>query len=476
VLAQIVQQGRPKLPYPLTTRADGQVTAQVMPYYPADRLMYPGITAEVWMKEGLLVGEVLAHQAAAYRDVNRRGKVALVLGAGNQGFLVTGDVLHKLLVEDQAVVLKMHPVNAYLGPLIEEGLSPFVRRGVLRVVYGEAEAGSHLVHHPLVDELHMTGSDSTFEAIVFGPGEVGQRRKQTHDPLVTKRFTAELGNISPLIVVPGPWRTRDIQQQARSIAAMLTHNAGFNCLTPRVLITYAGWPQREALLAAIEEALGKIPTRSAYYPGAEARHVAFTSTHPNATLIGEAGPGELPWTFISGVDPHAEDEICFTTEAFCGLMCETALEAPTPEAYLRAAVAFANDKLWGTLTATVLAHPKSGMQAYIEQALADLRYGTVGLNVWGALNYTFGVTTWGAYPGHDIYDVQSGIGVVNNMLMFHRPQKTVVRGPFTPFLTTSLLRPGFQHLAKQLAGWEAERAPIHLVRGGLASLRMLARS
>ena len=42
----------------------------------------------------------------------------------------------------------------------------------------------------------------------------------------------------------------------------------------------------------------------------------------------------------------------------------------------------------------------------------------------------FGRTPWGGFPGHDVYDVQSGIGWAANTLMFDRPQKAVVRGPF----------------------------------------------
>ena len=40
------------------------------------------------------------------------------------------------------------------------------------------------------------------------------------------------------------------------------------------------------------------------------------------------------------------------------------------------------------------------------------------------------VTTWGAHPGHPLEDIQSGRGVVHNALLFDKPQKTVVRGPF----------------------------------------------
>ncbi len=40
------------------------------------------------------------------------------------------------------------------------------------------------------------------------------------------------------------------------------------------------------------------------------------------------------------------------------------------------------------------------------------------------------ISPWGAYPGQDVYDIQSGSGIVHNTLMFDRIQKTVVRAPF----------------------------------------------
>jgi hypothetical protein len=50
-------------------------------------------------------------------------------------------------------------------------------------------------------------------------------------------------------------------------------------------------------------------------------------------------------------------------------------------------------------------------------------------------------TTWGAYPGNNIYDIQSGIDVTSNVLMFEYPEKSVVRSPFRlspdPFALTS---------------------------------------
>jgi hypothetical protein len=106
---------------------------------------------------------------------------------------------------------------------------------------------------------------------------------------------------------------------------------------------------------------------------------------------------------------------------------------------VRRAVDFCNDVVHGTLSMTLLVSDRSlrdgTTRATVEQAIADLRYGTIGLNVWHALGILIGSTPWGAYPGHEITDIQSGVGVVGNTYMFARPQKSVVRGPFVAWPT-----------------------------------------
>ncbi|GAB4449713.1 MAG: aldehyde dehydrogenase family protein [Anaerolineae bacterium] len=434
-LADIRRMGRPGLPAPMRTRPNGQVSAPVLPQTTLDRLMFPFTTAEVWLPPGQSPEAVTAAQAAFYRQPPSRGTVALVLGAGNVSSLVPGDVLHALFVKEQVVALKPNPVNDYLGPLLERAFRALVRRGFLRIIYGGVAEGDYLCHHPAVDALHLTGSDKTFEAILFGPGPEGQRRKAARQPRLSRPFTAELGNVSPIIVVPGPWTAGDIRRQAGRIATWLVLNAGFNCLTPRVIIQAANWPQREALNQAIAQALAQIGLRQAYYPGARQRHSQFVAANHTARQVGRPTNGQLPWTYIPGVNPADTANPCFTSEAFCGLMAETALPAASPADFVARAVAFANQHLWGTLTATLMLHPASAktpeVSAAVERALADLRYGTVLINQYGGYGYFLMTTPWGGYPGQDIFDIQSGVGMVNNVLMFDRPQKAVVRSPFT---------------------------------------------
>jgi acyl-CoA reductase-like NAD-dependent aldehyde dehydrogenase len=438
-LSDIAKSGSPRIPGPVRTLPSGQVAARVFPQELYDRIFYSGVTAEVWMEPGapeITVAELPRTQAVAYRQPDGGG-VCLVLGAGNVSSIGPMDALYKLFVENRVVVYKVHPVNVYLGPLLEEGFRALIDRGFLRQVYGGAAEGAYLCRHHGVDEIHITGSDKTYEAIVFGPGPEGEARKRANHPVITKPITAELGNVSPVIVVPGPWSEGDLAYHAENLVTMLTNNAGFNCNATRVIVTEAGWREREGLLAKIRQILARVPTRKAYYPGAHDRYEAFLREHPEAERFGEADGDRLAWALIPGLDPSRRDEICYTTEAFAGVFAETPLAAPSIPAFLEQAVAFANESLWGTLNATLLVHPKSladpAVAQAVEKAVVDLRYGTVAINHWAAIGYGLVITPWGAFPGHEQTDIQSGTGVVHNTLMFSRVEKSVVRAPFRVF-------------------------------------------
>ncbi len=468
-LLDIARDGVPRIPGPVRTLPDGTVTARVMPADPIDRLFYIGTEADVWMEPGVTAESLPSTMAGAYRTPPP-GRVCLVLGAGNASSIGPLDVIHKLFVENQVCILKLHPVMAHLAELQEACLAPLVREGVLRVVHGDADVGAHLAAHPGVDTLHITGSDKTYEAIVFGGGPEGQERKRRDDPVLHKPFSAELGNLTPIIVVPGRWSEGDLAYHAENIVTMLTNNAGFNCTTSRVIVTAASWPQRGALLDRIRARLAQVPTRLAYYPGAAARFAAFGEVHPEAERIGRPGAeGELPWMLIPGLSPDATGDPCYRIEAFCSVTAETPIEASSAAEFLDRATAFANDQLWGTLNATVIVDPRTArdpqVRPALDRAIRDLRYGAVSLNHWSAVGYGLGITPWGAYPGHTRTDIGSGTGVVHNPLMFERPVKTVARSPFRAWpkpLWFSSHRRAHGAMA-QLVQFEGDRNPARLV-------------
>lgn len=436
-LRDIQEHGVPQLPGAVFARPDGQVIASVLPATRWDALLFQGFTAEVWMQPGVTLENLSQNQAAFYRSASPKSRIALVLGAGNVASIGPMDALYKLFVEGQVVLLKMNPVNEYLGPFIDKAFAALRERGFFRVVYGGAAEGDYLCRHELVQEIHVTGSDKTYDAIVFGVGEEGARRKAERRPRNTKPFTCELGNVSPVIIVPGPWSDKDLDYHGVNIASSVVNNAGFNCSATRVVIQHEQWDKREALLASIKKAFQRAEDRRPYYPGSEDRQRRFLEHHPDAELFGTRGEGHVPWTLIHHLDPNDPDELCFNTESWCGQTSEVALPASSVVEYIDKAVAFCNDRVWGTLNCSIVVHPKSlkdpRVAEAVERAIANLRYGGIAVNHWAGLNFALVTPTWGAFPGHTPEDIRSGEGVVHNTYMFDRPQKSVVRGPFRVF-------------------------------------------
>ena len=229
---------------------------------------------------------------------------ALVLAAGNVASLGPRDALSKLFVEGKTVVMKANPVNDYLVPHWNAALASLVDAGVLRIVEGGAEAGQHLTSRPRIDEVHITGSDKTYDAVVFGPGAEGERRKAADEPVLAKPVTAELGNVSPVIVVPGTWTIAELQYQAEHVATMLVNNAGFNCLAARVVVTHAGMvPARRLPRRADAVPVASSPPAAPTTRAPRTRRDAFLAAHPEAESYGTGPSDALPWTVIPVCPP-----------------------------------------------------------------------------------------------------------------------------------------------------------------------------
>lgn len=468
---------KPQLPpNAIQTRKDGKTIAKVFPNTTYDKLMYAGFTGEIWMQDDVKASDVVSTQAVFYDEKDPQGAVALVLGAGNVASIGPLDVIYKLFVEGQVCILKMNPVNEYLGAFIEESFKALIDARYLEMAYGGADVGAYLCQHEGVDEIHITGSDRTHDAIVYGVGKDGAKRKAADDRLITKRITSELGNVSPIIIIPGNWSAKELKFQSENIATQLANNGGFNCNAARVVITHKSWPQREQFLTQLRDTFSKISKRVAYYPGAEERWDLFCTQNPdNVEKFGTKAGDVLPWTLISDIDPQDPKNICFTTEAFAGVMAETALAAPSVDAFIEKAVVFCNDTVWGTLSAEIIVDPKTEKEHEdaVDKAIADMKYGSIVVNHWPALAYGLGATTWGAYPGHTFQDIQSGIGVVHNTYMFDRPEKTVIRGPFkvSPTPPWFVTNKNAVSIAKKLVDFEANPGVIGLGKIVASSLK-----
>jgi acyl-CoA reductase-like NAD-dependent aldehyde dehydrogenase len=463
-LREVERHGRPRVPGPWSVRADGRVTVRVAPGDLAERLALLGGSGEVWLRPGIDVEEARARQGERWRTRSTTPRVLALLGAGNVPLLIPGDVLHALLLDGDVVVLKLNPVNEALAPLWRETFAPLVHAGGLQILTGDAAVGARLCTHPAVDAIHMTGSHHTYEAVVFGPGAVGAERKARGIVDNKRPVTAELGNITPVFVVPGPFSAAELRYHAVQLAAQHALNAAHNCLTPRLIVVARGWPLRAAFLDALRAAFAALPRRRAYYPGSAARHARVLAAHPDAEQRGAAPPlptdDALPWTLIPGLSATAHDEPCFREESFCATLAEVVIDADDVCGFLAGAIAFANETAWGNLTATLLVHPAvqrdPDAARAVDDAVGALRYGAIGINTFGSFCYATPSLPWGAYPGNGAFDIQSGVGFVNNVLDLPSVEKAVLRAPFAvgrdPPL--DLRRPSTAALLRAVAGLE----------------------
>lgn len=431
--------GKPTIaPERVSTRADGRVTARVFPTDGYDTALFFGLSVEQRMQPGQTERSVIESAGRLYHGEGHEPGLSVVLGAGNVSSIPPMDALTKMFGHGHVCVVKMNPVNEWAGPFIERAFQPLIEAGYLAVVYGGADEGQYLVEHPLVDDVHITGSHHTHDLIVWGQaGPERERRKAENDPVLKKSITSELGNVSPVAIVPHEYSESELDFVAWNLAAMITNNASFNCNAAKILILSRGWRQKDSFLKRLARHLAEVPTRLAYYPGAVERFERLVQGRERVEKIGDASSGKLPWTIVHDLDPARTDDPAFATEPFCALLSVTALEPAEPAGFLAAATRFMNDTLWGTLNAMLVVPPELERSAEVgravEQAIDELRYGTVAVNHWPAVGYAVVSPTWGGHPSSTLRDIQSGLGWVHNTYLLESVEKAVLRGPLTLF-------------------------------------------
>lgn len=404
--------GRPNIPSK-RLRIDGRSVSRVFPSGFSEGLLFWDIEAHVWS-----IGSEL--QGNKYRKARETSPgPALVLGASNVSSICATDMLSKLFCDNRPVVCKMPPRLQPLEPIFREIFHPLIRDGHLQILTGGREIGEKLLQEPIFDTVHLTGSVETYRHLL---------ESNTFDG---RTFTAELGCVTPALVVPGPWSQEELAYQARHLASLLTLNGGFNCVTPQVLVLSKNWSHKTAFLKALRTELDKFKNRDDTFPGAPERRQSFRDDYPEAEIYG-------PRTLVE-LDPSAETRL-FREEGFCGVVGWVELESRHLEDYLQQAVQFCKHKLWGDLSCLVLVDTLTRRlhERAIAQTLTALEYGTVGLNVFAGLGFACSVTPWGSYLDGK---ADTGNGWVHNLYFFDRPEKTVFEGPFVPVLPQPWVKP-----------------------------------
>ncbi|MDG2130699.1 MAG: aldehyde dehydrogenase family protein [Fuerstiella sp.] len=429
-LTDIQRQGCPRLTGSPRRLSGNQLSVPVFPTNGLyDSLTFMGIRGSVRLQRGGDPEEIHGTLARLAADEELTG-VTGILGAGNVSSIPATDSLNKIMFERRCVLLKMNPVNEYLAPIFARALAPLIKAGLLRILTGGPDVGSEMIHHELVDDVHITGCAATHDTIVWGSDAAERRRrKQDNDPALKKSVTSELGNVTPWIIVPGDYKESQLRSQAQHVAASITNNSSFNCLATKVIVTWKNWPQRDIFLDLLRHYLSATPVRPGYYPGATERFERFSG------FTAPPDPeGCLPWTLLTGQSIDARPDL-FQEESFVCVCAETQLDATSPAKFLEVATNFVNDRVTGTLCASVSIPPgfRSQQADAVERCITDLRYGSVCINQWSGLAYGLVSPPWGAYPGATPENVQSGIGNVHNTYLLDRIEKTVLEGPLINF-------------------------------------------
>ncbi|MCO5951267.1 aldehyde dehydrogenase family protein [Microbacterium yannicii] len=445
----------------------GRRRAHTFPLNGTEKFLLSGFTGEVWFEPGVTADQARQEAGLAQLTPTRSGGVGLVLGAGNVTSIPVADVLYELFAHNRVALLKVNPTQDALVPVFERALAPLIEPGLVRIVRGGAATGAYLTSHPRIAHVHITGSAATFDAIVWGAstasatgegsatgdgsanGEgsatgagsatgdgsatedgsaTGEGSASEREPKLQVPITAELGGVSPIIVVPGDWSAADLKYQAEHVATMRLVNAGHNCIAGQVVILSSDWPQRADFLRELHNAYAAAPERPVWYPRSDERLEAAASAYPDAVWCADRTRAIVEVSGAEGGDPVE------TVEYFAPILGVVEV-AGTGQEFLDAAVAHANDRLTGTLGANVLIDPvtEEALGEGFERAIADLRYGDIAINTWTAFNFLTARLTWGGFPGATLADVSSGIGVVHNALLLDRVERSIGRGPFRPF-------------------------------------------
>ena len=446
--------------------ASGQTRVHTFPLEGIDKLLLSGFTGAVWLTPGVTPGDARARAGLAQRSpADGDGGIGLVLGAGNITSIPVLDVLYELLAHDRVVLLKVNPTQDALVPVFEKALAPLIAPGFLRIVRGAGDVGAYLTAHDAFAHVHITGSAPTFDAIVWGTGPQAKRRKRENRPQLKKPITAELGGVSPIIVVPGHWSDEDLRFQAEHVATMRLQNGGHNCIAGQVVLLSRDWAQKDQFLIELRRAYALAPERPIWYPRSDDRMAQAAEAYPDALVLADRLLVEIG----EGDDATALEQ----TEYFAPVLGVEQLSG-TGQAFLDAAVAHANEKLQGTLGANVLIDPatEASLGAGFERAITALRYGSIAINTWTAFGFITPTVTWGAFPGNTLADVDSGLGVVHNALLLADVERSVVRGPFRPFpRSASIVRDGGRFTILPKPPWFASSRTAAEVSEGLTRFR-----
>ena len=369
-----------------------------------------------------------------------------------------------MVVNRHCILLKLNPVNEYLKPVFEKVFENFISRGFMVVTTGDINVSSYMTAHSGITNMHLTGSDKTYENIVYGSTlNEKDKGKKTLSKKNKKPFTTELGNVTPFIIHPGKWSTSEIKFQARKIVTAKLNNNGFNCIAAQVIVLPKNWKQSQQLVRAIKKQLATEKDRLAYYPNSTETLKRLKS---NKTIFQEND--------LTCATPHLTKDLDLNdyyekNEVWSSTLFFKYLEHDNDLDYVNKAISYVNQDVWGNLGVAVLIkkHDSKKVKDITKNYVDNLKYGTIAINEWPALGFIIPTMPWGGYPGNKDSDIQSGQGYVHNAYFFESPLKGVLYSKFKlpivdPVWFTSNKKGS--KVFKYLTYYQIENSKINLIK------------
>ena len=444
---------------------DSTKSYKVFPTKTIEKLLFPFLEGEVRFGKNLSFEQINEFRGFANRFKNNKSKITLILGAGNVSSIPVLDALFHMIAYKSVIYMKLNPVNDYLLPIFTQVFEPFISRGYMIITEGDMEASKYLTQHEGFHHTHLTGSNFTYENIVYGKILNDKERSVKTLPKVNKKpITTELGNVTPIIVHPGNWSRSEIKHQAKKIVTAKLNNSGFNCIAAQVIVLPKDWKHTQKLKDDILFYLKKVGDTTSYYPGASENLDQLLETE-NYEQINNLSCN-TPF-LVSDLDlekEYANKEVWSTALYF------KEIPYTSNENFCSNSIEYVNNELWGNLGVTVLIknHRKKTNQSILNDYVENLKYGTVAINEWSALGFVIPTLPWGGYPGNKDNDIQSGQGYVHNSLLFESPQKGVV---YSRFRLSPIIDPPWfvtnkkaHRIFKNLTYYQATKSKINLVK------------
>ena len=444
---------------------DSKKSYKVFPTKTIEKLLFPFLEGEVRFGKNLSFEQINEFRGFANRFKNNKSKITLILGAGNVSSIPVLDALFHMIAYKSVIYMKLNPVNDYLLPIFTQVFEPFISRGYMIITEGDMEASKYLTQHEGFHQTHLTGSNYTYENIVYGKILTDKERSVKTLPKINKKpITTELGNVTPIIVHPGNWSRSEIKHQAKKIVTEKLNNSGFNCIAAQVIVLPKDWKHTQKLKDDILFYLKKVGDTTSYYPGASENLDQLLETE-NYEQINNLSCN-TPF-LVSDLDlekEYANKEVWSTALYF------KEIPYTSNENFCSNSIEYVNNELWGNLGVTVLIknHRKKTNQSILNDYVENLKYGTVAINEWSALGFVIPTLPWGGYPGNKDNDIQSGQGYVHNSLLFESPQKGVV---YSRFRLSPIIDPPWfvtnkkaHRIFKNLTYYQATKSKINLVK------------